>query len=132
MKLRLIDDSGKVNTLEIPGSVILGSSVVVAIVSALATLATNYLVDIPTLRVTQLNQMSVNELARKKFQLDLMQRAFQAKTPEHRAASLNILVEAKLLDIPNKLLAKLTTSPGSLPEWAPESTSAAVPGTIAK
>lgn len=132
MKLRLIDDSGKVNTLEIPGSVILGSSVIVAIVSALAALATNYFVDIPTLRITQLNQASINELARKKFQLELIQRALQANTPEHRAASLTILVEAKLLDIPTELLAKLTTTPGSLPKWAPESTSAAVPGTSAK
>lgn len=132
MRLKLIDGSGQVNTLEIPGSVVFGSSVLVAMVSALATLATNYFVDVPTLRATQSNQASINEISRKRFQLELLQKALQAKTPDYRAASLRILVEAKLLDVPNETLARLTMNTPTIPEWVAESSGSSASGVATK
>ena len=107
-------------TVEVPTSTLLGSTVIVALVSAVATLVTNLLVEIPKNRASTEIQREAQLLATQKFQLELLQKALHAKSPEDRVKSLRFLEDMKLLAIPSEKLAEFTKMPETVPQWAVE------------
>jgi len=108
-------DNGQ--SIEVPNSTLFTGTVVVAVISALTTLLTNLLVESPKVQATLNQQQQTHELAVKKFQVELLERALQSKVAQHRAQSLVLLVDAGLLHMPSATITKLVEKPDGIPEW---------------
>ena len=62
------------------------------------------------------------DLEKNKFQLELLQRALQVGSPEHRAQSLRMLVDMGLLNVKEPMIVEFTKNPNLVPQWPSEST----------
>ena len=100
-------------------------TVIVALISAGTTWITTKYVEIPKNRESIDIQKKANELAKNKFQLESLQKALQAKSPEDRARSLGLLVDMKLIDIPSAKVDEFIKKPEIVPQWVVEPSVAA-------
>jgi hypothetical protein len=132
-------------------------TVITALVTFITNVITYYAVTVPQYELTTSQQNTVDRevkkdtqsleikkfesdvalkketqlLEKQKFQSELLQRALQAKDPEQRAQSLQMLADMGLLNIEKSRLVEYTKNPTLVPQWPPESSANAPPLTFA-
>ena len=114
--------AGLPNQVEIPRGSVLGGGALVALLGAVLSWGTFFLVDLPSAKASRAETAAQTTKVQNDFQLDLIQRALQNDSLQARVQSLMLLIDAGLLNDSDGKLKKLLQAPAKIPQWEKEPT----------
>jgi hypothetical protein len=108
-----LGQGGHTTSFEVPNGSIAWGAIILAVVQTLGTILGNYIGTVPT----QTNDIITNELKKKNFEVQLLQRVLESSDPNDRANSLTLLINLELLEDPYHKVIDLAQTPAKIPKW---------------